>query len=184
VLRRVRRIAPMCLLAQLFGVDGIPTLALVNLMTMKVVTTEARGMVMEDPEGFPWPAKPVEGMSRALGAVNDKKTAILFVDKALSSTDAAEKEFEAAATKYFESDADIQFCVATSDHPATDQLRGFFGITGDKESEDSVRLIVTDIPSGIKYDLGKSLKELSAAGAITKAIDSIFNGSASPSPIR
>lgn len=168
---------------KLFDVEGIPTLAVLDAKTKAVVTTDARPLLLEFPDEFPWLPTPVSRFAQALGSINDKKTVLLFTDKATASTADVETGFVAAATAYFGGDKDMQFVIATSEQSMSDRLRGFLGYAGDADGADSVRLVLLDIPAGCKYDLGSSLAALSKDGAVKAAVDGVFNGTTSPSAL-
>jgi nucleoredoxin len=165
---------------KLFNVEGIPTVAVLDAKTKKVVTPDARPLVLEFPDEFPWLPTPVSRFAQAVGGINDKKTVLLFTDKATASTDAVEAGLTAAAEAYFGGDVEIQFAVVTAEAGMSDRLRGFLKYSSDADGPDSVRLVLLDIPSGCKYDLGSSIAALAKDGAVKDAVDSVFNGKTSP----
>lgn len=171
-------------LSRLCEVEGIPTLALINTRSGEVVTTSARELVLADPEGFPWPPKPVSSIDMAVNSINEKKTAILFVDRATSSTSEIEKRFqEVAETMWKDADRNIVFAVARESDATSDRIRAFLELD-DSEGADSVRVIVTDIEEGLRYEIGTSMADLLADGNLGKRINGIFTGATDPSPLK
>jgi len=166
-----------------FDVEGIPTLSLVDAKTLKVVHADARALVQSSPDDFPWSPQPIAFTGVFLSSINDMKSAILFTDKAEASTEAAEAGFLATATEMFGS-GEVQFGVMTSENPMTARIRDFLGFSGDKDGPDSARLVLLDIPSGVKYELGDSREALSKDGAILEAVRGVFSGTATPKPLR
>merc|ERR1719284_1880447 len=70
-------------LSKLFGVEGIPTFALVDAATGATITTNARGNVSSDPEGasFPWYPKPLNDMvADGPGDINDETTLCVMLE--------------------------------------------------------------------------------------------------------
>jgi len=56
-----------------FGVEGIPTLVLIDGETGSTITDDARSAVDNDPEGasFPWPPKAVNALHETANGIND-----------------------------------------------------------------------------------------------------------------
>lgn len=165
-----------------FDVEGIPTLVLVNAKTLEVVHTDARPLVLEAPDAFPWAPTPIALAPLLLSRINTMKTVLLFTDKAEASTDKAEAGLLAAAEKYF-ADGEVQFGVMNAENPMTGRIRGFLHYTGDSDSAESCRCILLDIPNGVKYEIGDTLSGLSADGAIVKGVDGVFASTVSPVPL-
>ena len=87
-------------LNEYFEVRGIPTVILIDHANGdKVISTEARGAITNDPEGFPWKPKPVEILSESNGSIlGDGPSVVVFVD-----TVAMAKDVQAKLTPAIES---------------------------------------------------------------------------------
>uniref|UniRef100_A0A7S1CIC7 Thioredoxin domain-containing protein n=1 Tax=Bicosoecida sp. CB-2014 TaxID=1486930 RepID=A0A7S1CIC7_9STRA len=181
-------------LSKTFDVEGIPTLVFVEAGgDMKTVSKDARGRVQSQPEDFPWPAKALEPLAIHLGAINDEKVCIVFTDKMTDgdNEEAVKAAVTPVAETYFaarngggkEVEGDVLFAIADdADEETAERVRMFLGLADDDEDDEAVRIVVTDIPSGVKYVYKK-------AGIPTEAdvrafIGGIFSGSESPSGIR
>jgi nucleoredoxin len=68
-------------LSSRFGVEGIPTLVILEGTSGKVITTNGRGAV-EDPDGFPWYPKPINSVSTGASDLNDTSGLVVFVKDA------------------------------------------------------------------------------------------------------
>jgi len=144
-------------LNELFEVDGIPTLILIKA-DGTLVTKNARSGVTDAPEDFPWPPKPVESLSTALSFINDQKVAVLFLDKLTDDVALiqASEDFTVAGTELWDpskaaSPSFIRFALGSPDDGNTENVRQFVGLGRDKDGPASVRLIVLDIPGGVKF---------------------------------
>lgn len=149
-------------LSKSFDVEGIPTLVFVETKgSMKTITKDARGRVQSSPADFPWPAKAVEPLAIHLGSINDSKVCITFTDK-MTDGDAEERAIAAvtpvaetffAATSSGKTDEpEVLFALADdADEETADRVRMFLGLQEDEEDDEAVRIVVTDIPSGVKY---------------------------------
>lgn len=165
-----------------FDVEGIPTLVLVDAKTLKVVHGDARPLVLEAPEGFPWAPTPIALGPLLLSRINTMKSVLLFTDKAEASTEKAEAGLLAAAEKHFEA-GEVQFGIMDAENPMTGRIRGFLHYTGDADGAESARCILLDIPNGVKYEIGDTLTGLSEDGAIAKGIAGVFDSTISPVPL-
>jgi nucleoredoxin len=133
-------------LNEAFQVRGIPALVFVDAEG-NVVARDGRAKVMSDPEGFPWPPKPVEDITDALASINDIKTVVLFLDKLTdpAAAVAVSEAFEAVATEYFTSKATkIQFARA-DEGEATEGLRMQTGLARERDGPKAVSVVVFDI---------------------------------------
>jgi len=73
------------LLSDMFDVEGIPALVVVDPKTGKVITKGGRGMIDSDPEGleFPWHPKPLNELDgRCTEYINDASVLVAFDDSA------------------------------------------------------------------------------------------------------
>lgn len=123
-------------MSEVFGVRGIPTLAVVDLATGKTITTKARGNVDSDPEGkdFPWAEKPADYLGGSnIGNVNEFPMLIVFADHDTDKAEGALKAITPAAVKVFaESDKTgedpaVKFAVEKGDSGFADRLRQTLG---------------------------------------------------------
>jgi len=168
-------------LSDVLGVEGIPTLVFIDPKTGKVLVKDGRSRVSGSPDEYPWPAKPVESVDIAIGDINDMKIALLFTDKLTSASaeEESSKSFGEAAKPFFDrNDDSIKFAHATEGSEWTDRLRGFFNMTRDTDGPESVQLVVTDIPNGLKYLWEGS--GVPSTDDIRTFVDSVIAGSAKP----
>jgi nucleoredoxin len=180
-------------LSKTFNVEGIPTLVFVETKgDMKVVSADARGRVQSQPADFPWPPKALEPLSIVLGSINDEKVCITFTEK-MTDGDAEDKVLAAVtpvAETYFAArssgktdEADVKFALANDeDEETAERVRMFLGLADDDEGDEAVRLIVTDIPSGVKYVYKGS--GLPSEEDVRGFISGIFTGATSPVGIK
>jgi len=68
-------------LSKCFGVEGIPTLVLLDT-DFNVITTKGRGAVMRDIAEFPFHDKPVADLASDTDGLNDNPCVIVLADKA------------------------------------------------------------------------------------------------------
>jgi len=88
-------------LDDLYEVQGIPSLVVVNAKTGTLVTKDARGSVQAEPEGFPWEKKPVDVLGpKRIDALNSTACLIAWVPEA--KKDDVTKAMMPAATKIAE----------------------------------------------------------------------------------
>lgn len=122
-------------LAALLGVQGIPTLVLLDA-NGSVITTDGRGEVNEDPigENFPWRPKLVNVLTERYAAkLHDYPAIILFVEGEEGEMEFAESVLLPAAE---------QFAMVTdSNHRDEDRLLHFF-VGCDCETSDLLREFV------------------------------------------
>lgn len=177
-------------LAKLCEVEGIPTLAMFN-RAGKLVRSDVRGRVMSAPEDFPWAPKPVETISDALDKINDVMTAILFVDKMTTPDTEVVDAFTTVARPVFEAMQagsavrDMQFAVAREENPETDRIREFLGFTRDRDGPTHMRLVVLNIPEGVRFSFdNKKGKNAITSAQMQEFIDSVIAGSATPEGVR
>lgn len=81
-------------LSEQMGVNGIPSLILIDLKTGEVITDEARSGIDSDTfiEDFPYPPKPVNDLSGSLKGINDEASLLVIMD---SASDEQKKEVDA-----------------------------------------------------------------------------------------
>ena len=91
-------------LSEACGVEGIPTLAVVDSTTGEIITTDGRAMVGEDPHGETiaaggWAPKPFNDVNAAPEALNEKPCLVALGESAALAAAVqavAEEQFEAA----------------------------------------------------------------------------------------
>ncbi|KAK6620627.1 hypothetical protein RUM43_010920 [Polyplax serrata] len=135
-------------LASLYGVQGIPTLVIVDF-DGTVITYDGRGEINDDPTGqmFPWRPRLVNFLNERHSAkLHDTPAIVLFVEGDDTEMEFAEtilsrvvKDF---VEKYQNDEIPLEFFVA-SDNETSDTLREFIGM------DDIVPLLtVVNIPDG------------------------------------
>jgi nucleoredoxin len=140
-------------LSALFGVRGIPHFALIK-RDGSIAVPDARGRVEGDPAGFPWGPKPVESLTVALDSINDEPWVVLFTDKLTDGdvdTRVCGAYDEVAAAAFAAGGAGPRFAVAGDKERNAQKVRDFVGLGRDPEGDDSVRLVVLNIPGGVKH---------------------------------
>lgn len=87
-------------LSDLYDVEGIPYLVILDPSTGKVITTNGRSAVDADPEGneFPWHPKPLNSVETAGGLLNDS-ACLIYIDSNLN--DDTKGALNTVATHYF-----------------------------------------------------------------------------------
>ena len=146
-------------LAKACDVEGIPTLALVNMRggpggTPVVADTGLRSKILKRPEDFPWGPAAVTTLEEAAGDfINDAPTLMLFTDKL---TDAAAEAaalaaFREVAAEHFDAAAGkpagaLRFAICADGDGAADGVRKFLALTKDKDGPTSVRVELLHIP--------------------------------------
>lgn len=93
---------------RLLRVMALPTTAVIESRTGKVLTTRAADLIRKEPAGFPWPARPVEPPFTVWRrALEFRYTAVLLVDRCTNrhAEDVAREAFAAAAGRVFNGDA-------------------------------------------------------------------------------
>lgn len=173
-------------LSKRYGVQGIPTLVFVDKQG-ETITEDGRAGVEGDPEGFPWPPKPVEKLSQALSAINDVATLVFFSDM-LTDGDAADSITEAmntVANEFFKNGKpsnEIRFALADEDDENTDRVREFLNLTKDRPSNTGWRIVYVNIPEGKKAFLETSTAP--DADALRSFIGDVQSGAAASVSIR
>lgn len=134
-------------LSKLFGVQGIPTFALVNGETGETISTNARGKVSGDPEGkeFPWHPKPLNDMvADGPGDINEEVTLCVMMEGCTSETAAAAQTvLLQIAEKYKAAKKEITFLYAAKTAGPTPQIRS---LTKIGNPTDTPQMVLLDIP--------------------------------------
>lgn len=121
-------------LSQRFGIEGIPALVVLDGISGKVINDDARGLVMEDPEGahFPWHPQALGNLAGGADGINENVCVVALL---------AGLEPEASRTASIDAvravaDAAYEAARAAGES-APDGLRFFFA---DKDGELALRL--------------------------------------------
>lgn len=118
-------------LDQLFEIQGIPSLVVVDAKTGKLITSSARAGVTGDPEGFPWEKKPVAKLD---GSVVDalNSTPCVYARCSKDNADAVIKALTPAAEHYvnlakkageWPSGMDVEFIVDDGSHGLSGRVK-------------------------------------------------------------
>ncbi|KAJ7365239.1 hypothetical protein OS493_005334 [Desmophyllum pertusum] len=140
-------------LSRHFGVQGIPTLILVD-ENRKVISSNGRTLISNDTEGenFPWKPKPLSALDEmTVSTVNDEACLIYFTDGEEASIKKAQDIIKPVAEKFFkvakEKDEDPPvFFFYTKGDETSDSLCEFAQIP-----DDDNLLVILDIPSQNVY---------------------------------
>ena len=173
-------------LSKLCSVSGIPTLAVFD-KEGTLLTTEGRQLVTSRPEDFPWPPRPVNPIDAVVTKINEEPIAILFLDKMTAPDDDVRRAFENVAKPHFDrlqqdsSNKPISFATASAEDGMTDRLRQMFGMGRDPEGPTSVRVVVVDATSGLRYDMKQ--EGIPEEDAMKEFIDGALDGTADGVPL-
>merc|ERR1719335_431387 len=140
-----------------FGVDGIPSLVLLDT-DWSVITKKGRGAVMQDVSEFPFHDKPVADLATDTDGLNDAPCVVVLADKATAEEQAAAyaaleplaAEYKAAA-KASEEEPEFLFFIAKSGGGAVPRIRQLCELD---EDETAPQLILLDIPDNGGYYVG------------------------------
>jgi len=136
-------------LSDLYGVEGIPKLVILDPSTGHIINANGRSVVEADPEGadFPWHPKPLDSVDTA-GAVLNDSACLIYVDSNLNND--TKGALNTVATSFVEKwkaekkDPALLFFFGTSGGLAQ-RVMEFTNVTGDPA------LLILDIPEGGKY---------------------------------
>ena len=134
-------------LDKLFGVEGIPTFAVVDANTGETISSNARARVSADPEGkeFPWLPKPITDMAvENPEGINEETTLVVLME-------GCEEEVRAAATAVLEEVAkerkaagdDMLFMYASRPGRVCEQIRQLTKLGAPAKEP---KLLLLDIP--------------------------------------
>jgi nucleoredoxin len=168
-----------------FKVRGFPTTMLLDGATGEVLKDDIRGPVASGQAGeFPWPPKPLESLTGAVDFINTQATVVAFTDKL---TDGGADEKIQAVMKAVAEDGDFwkpegkpaempaRFAIADEDDEMADNVRGFLGLGGDADGDDSFRIVVINIPKQRKHVYAS--KEVPDAAALKEFVNAaVFRG--------
>lgn len=128
-----------------FGVEGIPTFVLIDGATGATINANARGAVMNDPNGleFPWSPKAVGDLASPDG-INEETSLLVMLEGCTSEAkEAALAAVTAVAEKAKAAGEELLFFAATSEEGATPQVRK---LTKQGEPTKLPQLLLLDIP--------------------------------------
>eukprot|EP01126_Amoeba_proteus_P064420 TRINITY_DN9020_c0_g1_i12.p1 TRINITY_DN9020_c0_g1~~TRINITY_DN9020_c0_g1_i12.p1 ORF type:complete len:182 (-),score=56.98 TRINITY_DN9020_c0_g1_i12:77-622(-) len=165
-------------LSELFEVNGIPTLVILNPSTGEVISSDGRGVVSADQEGkeFPWHPKPVNSVELGGDVINSMACLCVLDD---NLTDAQLEELKAIGAGYWaqwqsegkkKDDYPLCFLYGPSTSGLGKRILDFLGI-----SEPSVTLVI-DIPESKKY--------INTDTSLVEFISSFLNGTAAGLPLK
>ena len=176
-------------LSKICDVEGIPTLALVNMRggaggsTPEVVTTDLRSKIIKRPDAFPWGPEPSSALEEAVDQINELPTLVLFTD---ALTDAAAEvavteAFRAVAAEHFDSASGkprgaLRFAVCAEGDGAADGVRKFLGVK-DKDGPAACRLELIDIKGQRRATLDKAAATVPTVEAIRAFAADFVSGS-------
>lgn len=147
-----------------FEVEGIPTLVLVD-PSGKVLTTELRGAIDDDPTAadFPWPRKAVTSLRGAAGEINDVPTLVFLTDGSAAQVAAGAAAVQPAAdAELARGDAArLRFAVVQGTEADQEIAQQLLQLTG-HAGEALPRAVLFNVPGGQRYDLAP--EELTAEG--------------------
>ena len=164
-------------LSKLFGVEGIPSFALVDVATGETITTEARGNVSGDPTGaeFPWYPKALNNLSAGDGisGINEEVALCVMLEGCDPSAQAAIKavvEPIAEARKAAKEEM-LFFYAPTSEGPAT-KVRE---LTKLGAPDSTPKLVLLDIPDSGGFYISPATEV--TAETVTAFLDAYKAGS-------
>jgi len=140
-------------LSSLFGVQGIPSLVLID-QDGTTITTNARASVSSDPEGleFPWYPKPVADLKQGPGSIEEVPTVIAFCESCDAASQAHIMEQMTPVAKHYLDekkaedldDVKFGFMVAKEVGGIAERLRELMSLPEPEASKP--RLMLIDIP--------------------------------------
>jgi nucleoredoxin len=155
-------------LSKFFGVEGIPSLVLLDT-DFSVITKKGRGAVMREISEFPFHDKPVADLASDTDGLNDAPCVLVLADKAspeeqAKAYDALEPlaaEYKAAAKANGEDPEFLFFHAKTAGGPVP-RIRQLCKL----EEAEGVQLILLDIPDNGGFYVGDA-KQLTSDGLRT-----------------
>jgi len=172
-------------LGEAFGVEGIPTLVLIDAKNGQIITDDGRAAIASDPEGnqFPWLPKPVQELSPMSTSLLNDPCLMLLQKGAADATQNVEviKQVGESLSAKWKADAPdepapLNFVYTTAnEHEIGERVRGLLAI-GDK----SPVLFIMDLASGVKYTHQGEINADSVRDFVTKFV----NGELKPEAIQ
>jgi len=139
-------------LSQCFGVNGIPSLAIVD-KDGSIINKDGRAAVSADPTGaeFPWHPKPVANLKGGPGNINEVTTILAFCETSdAAAKSAAEAAMEPLAKKYLadakaagEDDPKLAFMIVTDNEGLAPRIRSMLQLP---DANGKPKLMIVDIP--------------------------------------
>jgi len=135
-------------LSKRFGVQGIPTLVLLD-KDRSVITTEGRGAVLQDLADFPFHEKPVKDLSKSADGIDEVPSVVVLAEGAESAQSAAFAALEtvaaevAAAAKAADEEAKFKFFVAKDSKGPAPRIRELCKLS---EPTAKACVVLVDIP--------------------------------------
>eukprot|EP00932_Pfiesteria_piscicida_P007779 SRR837773.17986.p2 GENE.SRR837773.17986~~SRR837773.17986.p2 ORF type:complete len:484 (-),score=259.31 SRR837773.17986:84-1499(-) len=122
------------LLSNKCGVEGIPSLVILDPVTYNIINAEGRAAVSSDPTGedLPWKPKPVTDLSGGPGSINEIPTVLVFCEACSKDVQAAvEAALKPHGQKYLdeagEDGAEMLFMTAKSAGGIAGKIRALTG---------------------------------------------------------
>jgi nucleoredoxin len=160
-------------LSQLFGVEGIPSLVIVD-KDGSVITKDGRGAITADTTGkeFPWYPKPVSNLNRGPGDINEVTTVVAFCETSDQATQQAIEQAMEPLAKKMKTEAKAQgddnprvaFLIVTENSGLAPKVREMLSLPTlppskhensieDKEGGETfqAKLMIVDIPDEGAY---------------------------------
>jgi len=136
-------------LNDLYEVEGIPMLVIVDTTTGKVITSEGREAIGGDPKGeeFPWHPKPLNSVENSGPTINSNPC-LLFLQ---TNPDDTKATLNTVATSYVEKwkkegkDQPLYFFIGSTTGDLAAKIRQFSNVNTDPA------LVILDIPGQKKY---------------------------------
>ena len=155
-------------LSKCFGVEGIPSLVLLD-KDFSVITKKGRGAVMRDISEFPFHDKPVADLATDTDGLNDAPCVLVLADKATAEEQAQAAaaleplaaEYKAAA-KANEEDPEFLFFLAKTSGGPVPRIRELCKL----EETAGAQLILLDIPDNGGFYVGDA-KQITTDGLRT-----------------
>jgi len=155
-------------LSKCFGVEGIPSLVLLDT-DFSVITKKGRGAVMRDISEFPFHDKPVADLATDTDGLNDAPCVLVLADKATAEEQAQAAaaleplaaEYKAAA-KANEEDPEFLFFLAKTSGGPVPRIRELCKL----EETAGAQLILLDIPDNGGFYVGDA-KQITTDGLRT-----------------
>lgn len=138
-------------LGEMFGVEGIPALIIVDAKTGKKITDEGRSAVAADPEGkeFPWHPKPVAELGGA--GLNERACLMLMAGEGgkdaqtLETFERVAKELIAKWAAEGQEDQPVYF-YQSAGGALEERVRAVLGVEGDGS-----KLVLMNLPAAERY---------------------------------
>jgi nucleoredoxin len=156
-------------LGEMFGVEGIPALIIIDSKTGKVITDEGRSAVSSDPEGkeFPWIPKPVAELGGA--GLNENACLMLLFGTAEAKNEETLKSFETVAKDLIahwqaqgEENQPVYF-YQSAGGPLEERVRAVLGVEGT-----GPKLVLMNLPAAERFVHTGDLNEAAFRDVATK----------------